>query len=288
MTNLINENCNLCPRKCGIDRNKHLGSCHSTNDMRICRIAPHFYEEPPISGTLGSGTIFFSGCSLDCEFCQNFQISKSNVGKIYTPEQLALEIKLLENSGVHNINFVTPTHFSHKIRETLNIYRPQIPIVYNTSGYELPSIINEMNDYVDIYLVDMKYSNNQIAKKYSKINSYCDYCKQSIDLMVKNKPLIYDKNGLLKQGVIIRHLVLPENIDNTFGVIDFYKNYKQSALLSVMAQFVPTYKSSIKRILKPIEYKMIINYLIKNEINNCYIQELDSADVNYIPPFNLD
>ena len=97
MTNLINENCNLCPRKCGIDRNKHLGSCHSTNDMRICRIAPHFYEEPPISGTLGSGTIFFSGCSLDCEFCQNFQISKSNVGKIYTPEQLALEIKLLEN-----------------------------------------------------------------------------------------------------------------------------------------------------------------------------------------------
>lgn len=288
MTNLINENCNLCPRKCGIDRNKHLGSCHSTNDMRICRIAPHFYEEPPISGTLGSGTVFFSGCSLDCEFCQNFQISKSNVGKIYTPEQLALEIKLLENSGVHNINFVTPTHFSHKIRETLNIYRPQIPIVYNTSGYELPSIINEMNDYVDIYLVDMKYSNNQIAKKYSKINSYCDYCKQSIDLMVKNKPLIYDKNGLLKQGVIIRHLVLPENIDNTFGVIDFYKNYKQSALLSVMAQFVPTYKSSIKRILKPIEYKMIINYLIKNEINNCYIQELDSADVNYIPPFNLD
>jgi putative pyruvate formate lyase activating enzyme len=254
--------------------------------MRICRIAPHFYEEPPISGTKGSGTVFFSGCGMDCEFCQNHEISKHAVGKIYSPEALSEELKKLEDSGVHNINFVTPTHFSHKIRETLDIYRPKIPIVYNTSGYELPEITREMLPYVDIFLVDMKYGDNKTAAKYSKTSDYVENCTASMKIMIENKPLFYDGN-LLKQGVIVRNLVLPENLENSFEVINYFaEHYKDSAILSVMSQFVPMYKSTIKRTLKPLEYKLIINKIIEKGIDNCFIQELSSASGTYVPAFD--
>ena len=284
-----NFSCELCPRLCKVDRIHHLGKCHSYHSMRVCRIAPHHYEEPPISGTQGSGTIFFSGCSLDCEFCQNYKISKQPVGKTYSPFELSEEIKKLESLGVHNVNFVTPTHFSDLIIETLDIYRPSIPIVYNTSGYELPRIIEKLNNYVDVYLVDMKYSDNEIAKKFSNVNNYVDFCKNSIEVMVKNKPLLYDENGLLKQGVIIRHLVLPDNLKNTYGVIDFFAdNYKDKALFSVMSQFVPMYNSSITRTLKPIEYKLVTNYILKRDIEDCFIQELSSAVDTYTPDFDTN
>ncbi len=254
--------------------------------MKICRIAPHFYEEPEISGTKGSGTVFFSGCSLNCEFCQNYEISKKYVGKTYSPKQLADEMKRLENDGVHNINLVTPTHFSDKIREALDIYRPKIPIVYNTSGYELPEIIEKMNDYVDIYLTDFKYATDEKALRYSGVNNYCPNCLESTRVMVNSKPLVYDENGMMQQGVIIRHLVLPDNLNNTFGVIDLYKKeFYPKAKLSVMAQFFPTYRSTIKRRLKPVEYKIVINYLLKNGIDDCNIQELSSATEEYVPPF---
>lgn len=254
--------------------------------MRICRVAPHFYEEPPISGTNGSGTVFFGGCSLDCEFCQNYKISKSYAGVSYTPEQLADEIKKLEESGVHNINFVTPTHFSDKIRLALDIYRPKIPIVYNTSGYELPSVITDLLSYVDIFLTDMKYSSNDVAKKYSKCSNYVENCQSSTDIMIKNKPLIFDGN-LMKQGVIVRHLVLPTELDNTFGVIDYFTRYKGAAYLSVMSQFTPEYRSAIKRTLSPLEYKIVLRKIIDAGIEDCFVQELSSANEDYIPEFNL-
>ena len=284
----MNKYCYLCPHKCGIDRNFKTSFCHSSNTMRICRIAPHFYEEPPISGTNGSGAIFFSGCSLDCEFCQNYTISKYATGKHYTPEELAFELYKLEKMGVHNINFVTPTHFSHKIKETLDIYRPNIPIVYNTSGYELPEVVNDLLNYVDIFLFDMKYGNDVIAKKYSKCIDYTKYCKPSLEIAVQNKKLIY-KNDLLIQGVIVRHLVLPTELNNSIEVIDYFsQKYKNSAILSVMSQFTPTYKSSIKRTLKPLEYKIIINKLLEYGIeDNCYIQDLTSAKEIYIPKFDV-
>lgn len=277
--------CNLCPNKCNVDRDKETGLCHCDNNMRITRIAPHFYEEPIISGKNGSGTIFFSGCGLDCEFCQNYEISKKSVGKIYTPSELANALKELERMGVHNINFVTPTHFSHKIRETLDIFRPNIPIVYNTSGYEEPKIIKEMNPYIDIYLADLKYGDNNTALKFSKCNNYMDYAISSIEEMIKAKRLVIN-NGIMAQGVILRHLVLPENINNSLKVIDIIeKNFKERALISIMSQFVPCYKSTIKRTLKPVEYKIVLKALEKKGIEKGFIQSLDSAKTEYIPDF---
>ncbi len=279
--------CNLCPNDCNVDREIKTGACRALATMKICRIACHHYEEPIISGIRGSGTVFFSGCSLDCEFCQNHLISKSYVGKEYTPNQLAMELKKLEYTGAHNINFVTPTHFSDKICEVLSIYRPNIPIVYNTSGYEKTEVIEKLNDFVDIYLVDMKYGDNETAKKFSKINNYCQYNFDAVKLMVDSKEIIIE-DGLMKKGVIVRHLVLPDNLDNTKKVIEtFAKNFKDKAIFSVMSQFVPCYKSTITRKLKPIEYKMVISALEKSGIEDCYIQELSSAETDYIPEFSL-
>lgn len=245
------------------------------------------YEEPIISGNCGSGTIFFSGCSMDCEFCQNYQISKVSVGKEYTPQDLASAIKQLEESGVHNINLVSPTHFSHKIIETLQIYKPNIPIVYNTSGYEKPEIIAKLNEFVDIYLVDMKYGDDTTAEKYSNVKNYCISNFESIKVMVKSKNTVID-NGIMKQGVIIRHLVLPENIENSKTVIKlFAENFKNNAIFSVMSQFIPCYHSTITRKLKPIEYKFILSELYKYDIEQCFIQELASASDCYVPEFKL-
>lgn len=279
--------CTLCPNECKVDRKIVAGACKAFSTMKICRIACHHFEEPIISGTNGSGTIFFSGCSMDCEFCQNYQISKNYVGKEYTPIELSQAIKKLEDMGAHNINFVTPTHFSDKICEALCIYRPKIPIVYNTSGYEKTEIIKKLNDFVDIYLVDMKYGDNETAKKYSKINNYCDYNLAAVKLMTESKEIVIN-DGLMKKGVIVRHLVLPNNIDNTAKVIDcFAKNFKDKAIFSVMSQFVPCYNSTITRKLKPIEYKWVISALQKYGIDDCYIQELSSANIEYIPEFSL-
>ena len=277
--------CSLCPRSCKVDRAVSYGACRCGSEMKICRIAPHYYEEPPISGSNGSGTVFFSGCSLDCEFCQNHKISKSYVGKTYSPIELAEELKKIEQSGVHNINFVTPTHFSDKIVETLEIYRPKIPIVYNTSGYELPSVIEKLLPYVDIFLTDMKYSSDDVAKKYSRVNDYVKLNRLSTDVMVKNKPLVFE-GDLMKQGVIVRHLVLPTELQNTFGVIDYYaEKYLDTAYLSVMAQFIPEYRSSIKRTLTPLEYKIVLNRLLKANVEKCFIQELSSATTKFVPDF---
>ncbi len=271
---------------CGVDRQVKDGLCHADGNMRICRIAPHFYEEPIISGEKGSGTVFFSGCSLDCVFCQNHEISKSKVGKVYSPSELAEEIKKLENTGVHNINFVTPTHFSDKIIETLKIYRPSVPIVYNTSGYERVEIIKELNNYVDIYLTDFKYADNAVAEKYSRRVSYVDFCIAATDEMVNAKPVVYGNDGLMKQGVIVRHLILPSEIDNTLKVVrNFAERWKGKALLSLMSQFFPAYNSPIKRTLKPVEYKLALSQAERLGIEDCFIQELSSANETYVPQF---
>lgn len=272
---------------CGVDREKAEGLCHADNDMRICRIGKHFFEEPPISGTMGSGTVFFSGCTMDCEFCQNYLISKSKAGRLYTPERLAEAIRELERSGVHNINFVTPTHFSHRIRETLDIYRPQIPIVYNTSGYERPETISEMHPYVDIYLPDLKYAAQDTAQKYSRRKNYPRFAIEAIEEMVSAKPLIIE-NGIMKQGVIIRHLVLPENVKNSIEVLRIYaEKFKERALISIMSQFVPCHKSTIKRTLKPVEYKLILSLLDELGINDGFVQDLNSATTEFIPDFEV-
>ena len=279
--------CFLCPNMCGVDRNVEEGLCHADNDMRICRIAPHFYEEPPISGTRGSGTVFFSGCSMDCLFCQNYEISKAKVGKVFSPPLLAEELKKLVSCGVHNINFVTPTHFSHKIKETLDIYRPPVPIVYNTSGFERKEVVQSLLPYVDIFLTDIKYASSDLGQKYSSRKNYFENCLEATEVMVKEKPLLFDSDGLLKQGVIVRHLVLPTEIENSLNVIDLFADrWRDKAIFSLMSQFFPSYRSPINRTLKPVDTKPSLNRLIERGIKDCFVQELSSATEFYVPSFD--
>lgn len=281
--------CNLCPNLCNIERKHQKGRCATFENMVIARYAPHFFEEPPISGKNGSGTIFFAGCTMDCIYCQNYEISKNpKTNKITSPKQLADIMKNLEEKGVHNINFVTPTHFSNKIREALDIYRPKIPIVYNTSGYENLEILKEMESYIDIYLTDYKYASKELAKKYSGRENYPEICFAATKEMTRQKRLVFDSEGIMKQGVIVRHLVLPGNIKNTVDCIKIFSdNFIDKAFLSVMSQFTPTPLSKdLNRAITPLEYKIAIKTIEKYGIQNCFLQELSSSGKEYIPQWN--
>ena len=282
--------CNLCPNECNVDRSVALGACLAPNVMLINRIAPHYYEEPPISGTKGSGTIFFSGCTMRCDFCQNKAISRVPRGIAYTSDDLQKEIKKLEKLGVHNINFVTPTHYSHKIKETLDLYRPNIPIVYNTSGYEKREVIEEMHDYVDIYLPDFKYMDRELAKRLSHREDYPEKALKAIESMLSAKPNECDENGIMRSGVIIRHLVLPYHVDNSIKVLDtIYKEFGTEVTLSLMSQFTPMSDcKELNRALLPIEYKMVVKHAENLGFSDVFIQEASSASSEFIPEWNFD
>ena len=281
--------CYLCPNDCGVDRAERLGLCLCGEDMIINRIAPHYYEEPPISGTRGSGTVFLGGCVMRCDFCQNVLISRKPRGKKYTPKELAEEIKRLEGEGVHNINFVTPTQWSDQIRRTLDIYRPNIPIVYNTSGYEKKEIIKELLPYVDIFLPDYKYGDQSLGLRLSKRKNYPQIALEAIELMVKEKPPVYE-GDLLKQGVIIRHLVLPGYVDNSKTALEsLVSRLGTDMTISLMSQFTPMEGcEDPNRRLKPIEYKMVINHALKLGLTNIFTQEISSAEEEYIPDFDIE
>ncbi len=285
--------CELCPRKCGIDRNKKVGFCGVTNTVKIARAGLHFWEEPIISGKEGSGTIFFSGCNLKCVYCQNYDISSEAFGKEVTVERLAEIFKELEEKGANNINLVTPSHYVSQIVEALKIYKPKIPIVYNTSGYDLVEAIQKLNGFVDIYLTDLKYCSAEYSKKYSKAEDYFLVATQAIKEMVKQQPKNIFKNDMLVKGVVVRHMVLPGLINDSFNVLNWIKeNLGEETIVSVMGQYTPYHNSKnypeINRKLKPLEYKMVLNHFIKIGLKNGFSQELDSASEEYIPPFNLE
>ncbi len=287
------EICNLCPRKCNINRNKNVGFCGVSNTVKIARAGLHFWEEPIISGESGSGTIFFSGCNLKCVYCQNYEISKQAFGKEISVERLAEIFKELENKGANNINLVTPSHYVTQIIEALKIYKPKVPIVYNTSGYDSVEEIKMLEGWVDVYLTDLKYYSKELSKKYSSAENYFEVATKAILEMVKQQPKNIYENGLLKKGVIIRHLVLPNNYKDSFEVLNWIKNnLGENALVSIMGQYTPCYNAKnfeeINRKLKPIEYKLVLNYFQKIELKNGFMQSLDSADESYIPPFNLE
>lgn len=287
------EICNLCPRKCNINRNKNVGFCGVSNTVKIARAGLHFWEEPIISGESGSGTIFFSGCNLKCVYCQNYEISKQAFGKEISVERLAEIFKELENKGANNINLVTPSHYVTQIIEALKIYKPKVPIVYNTSGYDSVEEIKMLEGWVDVYLTDLKYYSKELSKKYSSAENYFEVATKAVLEMVKQQPKNIYENGLLKKGVIIRHLVLPNNYKDSFEVLNWIKNnLGENALVSIMGQYTPCYNAKnfeeINRKLKPIEYKLVLNYFQKIGLKNGFMQSLDSADESYIPPFNLE
>ncbi len=282
--------CNDCPRRCSADRSKISGFCGVLSAPRVARAGLHFGEEPPISGKNGSGTIFFSGCSLKCVFCQNYNISHEKYGKDITIQRLAEIFKELELKGAHNINFVTPTHYITTIKEALTIYRPSIPLVYNGSGYEDISIIKE--DIFDIYLFDLKFFSSEKSKKYAKCEDYFEIASSVIKKAyeIKGKPLI-DKEGMMKKGIIVRHLILPQATNDAITIINWLSENTPEVCLSLMSQYVPMYKASeykeINRRITKREYEKVIDAVSDKNFFEIYIQSLDSATEEYIPQFDL-
>lgn len=283
--------CNICPRNCNIDRDSMAGFCGADNSIKIAKYMLHMWEEPIISGTQGSGAIFFSHCNLKCVYCQNQQISSGGEGKEISVEQLIDIMKELEQKGAHNINLVTPTHYSEQIIQALTIYKPSIPVVWNSSGYEIEETIKRLKDLVDIYLVDMKYMDSELAFNLSKAKDYPEVCRAAILQMRNNQPTDIIHNGLMKKGLIIRHLVLPNEINNSFMVLDWLKdNLGKDTYISLMSQYTPCHLAKqiekYNRTLKIIEYKRVINHFNQLGFNHGFCQELDSASQCYIPDFN--
>lgn len=284
--------CDLCPRNCKINRDVSNGYCGVSNNIKIARAALHFWEEPIISGDKGSGTIFFSGCTLKCVYCQNFEISRG-FGKEISVDRLVEIMKELEEKGANNINLVTPTHFVNQIIKALDIYRPNIPIVYNTSGYEKIETLKKLEGYVDVYLPDLKYSDNNLSQKYSKVSDYFKVATKAILEMKRQQPKDVIENGLMKKGVIVRHLVLPNAIQNTLGVLQWItNNLDKDSYISLMGQFIPYGEAKdiaeLNRKIKPVEYKLAINKLLEKDFNNSFIQDIESASEDFIPSFDLE
>lgn len=250
----------------------------------------HFWEEPCISGKNGSGTVFFSGCTLRCVYCQNYRISHEQAGRFVSVQQLAAIFKELEERGAHNINFVNPTHYIGAIKQALNIYHPKIPLVYNSGGYDKESIIKE--NIFDIYLLDLKYLSDCNALKYSGAADYPEVAVKAIMAAyeVTGKP-VYDENGIMRRGLIVRHLVLPLATREAIGVAEWFKANTPDAVLSIMAQYVPMYKAGeypeINRRITAREYEKVLSRVMELNIENVYIQQPASASEKYIPHFNM-
>ena len=277
----------MCPRGCMVDREKNMGVCGVSRKPRIAKAYLHQWEEPVISGEKGSGTIFFAGCNLKCVYCQNYELSHNAVGTDVSIERLSEIFRELENAGATNINLVTPTHYVDEIISALDIYRPNIPIVYNSSGYDSIASLKKLKDYIDIYLVDFKYLDSGIALKYSKALDYPDIVKANIIEMKKNQPVNIIENDVMKKGVIIRHLVLPNHTDDSIKILQWIKDNVDSPFISLMGQYVPMYKAKdfpeINRKLKPIEYKIVLNKLVELGLTDGYAQDLSSAVDTYTP-----
>lgn len=287
-------NCNLCPRKCNANRTDYEntnGFCKAPLLPRISRAALHFWEEPCITGKNGSGTVFFSGCSLSCVYCQNTEISRFCKGKTVSYKRLAEIFYELENMGAENINLVTPTHYIHAIKKALDIYKPKIPIVYNSGGYDNIEQLRLLDGYIDVYLLDFKYFSNERAKKYSFANDYPDVAKAVLKEAYRQKQNCIFDNGLIKSGVIVRHLLLPQGTNDAINVFDYVKENLPNAYFSIMSQYTPcgnleNYPEINRKVTKR-EYEKVLNHILESGFLNCYIQEKESSSKEYIPSFDL-
>ncbi len=293
----ILEKCTICPHNCGINRkNGQVGRCKSKDTVKIALYSTHNFEEPCISGEKGSGTVFFSNCNLNCVFCQNYEISQQGRGKEITIQELAeIFIKQQENN-VENINLVTPTSYVPQIIEAIKIAKNnglKIPIVYNTNGYEKVETIKMLEGYIDIYLPDLKYSDNILAKRLSKVDNYFEIATNAIKEMYRQvgKP-IFNDNGIMQKGMIIRHLVLPNHILNSRKVLKWINDNMNEVYVSIMAQYFPTFKAKeiddINRKLTKEEYKEIEKYLYRLNLENGYIQELGKHEEEYVPKWEYE
>lgn len=287
--------CKLCPHKCGSFRNSNTkgGKCGLTTTPLVARIAPHFWEEPCISGVNGSGTVFFSGCTLSCIFCQNYKISAEHFGSLITARKLSEEYKRLEALGVHNINLVSATQVLPEVIKSFEIYKPRIPVVYNTGGYERIETLKALEGIVDIYLPDFKYSDNRLGLEYSGAENYVETTLSAISEMYRQKgALTLDGDGIAEKGVLVRHLVLPNHTRNSIEALNILKeNFGNLLTLSLMGQYVPAGKAceheKLSRKITKREYQKVLAHLYDLGIEG-YSQELSAATDEYIPHWDYE
>lgn len=302
--------CDLCPRHCPVQRDKdQKGYCGMTRELRIARVAPHFWEEPCISGTNGSGTVFFSGCNLRCVYCQNHKIAVGKTGAVYTVRELSEAFLKLQAEGCHNINLVTPSHYIPWIKEALQAANVTIPVVYNTSSYECVPALREMEGLVDIYLADLKYLDADLAKRYSHAEDYPETAKAAIAEMVrqvgdvtyevesqKKESLLfhateYPDGALMKRGVIVRHLLLPGQVEEAKRVLRYlYETYGDRIAISILNQYTPlphvaSYPELNRKVTEE-EYEEVVDYAIELGIGHGFLQEGQAASESFIPEFS--
>lgn len=295
-------NCNLCPRNCKVNReNNEMGVCGQTTTVQLARAALHYWEEPCISGEEGSGAVFFSGCTLRCVFCQNREIARGTVGKTVTVERLRDIFLELQEKGANNINLVTAGHFAHQVVRALHMAKEKgliIPIVYNTSGYEKVETLKMFEGLVDIYLPDFKYYDKVLAKKYSNAEDYPEVAKLAIAEMVRQtgspKFVDDDDEKLLLKGTVVRHLVLPDCMEDSKNVLKYlHETYGSAIYISIMNQFTPLSFiekdfPELNRRITEEEYEELVDYAIDIGIEQGFIQEGETAEESFIPDFDYE
>ncbi len=275
--------CETCPRHCMVDRKFSTGYCNELDEIRIAKVIDNFmWEEPCVTDKKGVCAIFFSGCNLKCSYCQNYEISRGRVGKIYSENDFVELLKEKEKNNSY-FDFITPTHFSDAILKALAKYQPKIPIIWNSSGYESVDMLKKLDKYISIYLLDFKYMDDELGRKLSHVSNYVGVAKKVLDFCAKKKDVFCD--NLMKEGLILRHLVIPGEIQNSLDTLDYLASKYNDRLISLMSQFTPTPLSPIKRKLTPLEYKIVENKFLKL-FQNGYIQDFDSASEDFIPNFS--
>lgn len=294
----LSEYCELCPRKCGANRKSgKIGFCGGEKEAKIARAALHFWEEPCISGESGSGTVFFSGCTMRCIFCQNREISRGEAGKSVSVSRLAEIFLELQQKGANNINLVTPMHYAPQIISALDIAKAnglKLPIVWNTGGWELPENVAAVKDYADIWLTDFKYFDNSLAEKFSNARNYFEIASESLKKMVgQTGEAVFDDNGMMKKGVIVRHLVLPGHTDDSKKILRWlWENFGDKIWISIMNQYTPLCTDEkypeLFRSVTDEEYDEIIDFAVSLGIENAFVQEGGAVGESFIPPFDLE
>ncbi len=282
--------CTLCPRQCRVDRESRRGFCGLGETMLIARIAPHLWEEPPISGTRGTGAVFFSGCTLRCAYCQNGDISHRNQGRPFTPRELAESLRRLTEAGMHTISFITATPFLPRILEALEIYRPPVPLVWNTSGYETVETLKRLEGVVDVYLPDLKHYSRRMGALCAQAPDYFEAASAALKEMVRQTGApVYREDGIMARGTLIRHLILPSLTGESMKLLTWIRDELPPGIpVSLMRQYIPCNNVQIPgltRRLRDAEYERVRDHMIRLDLPG-YLQEPDSADRDFVPVFN--
>lgn len=283
--------CNQCPRRCNVDRSKAVGRCGVGENFKLARASLHFWEEPCISGENGSGTVFFSGCNLGCVFCQNYEISHRKIGREVSADELIKIFESLIEKEANNINLVNPTHYALQLADVLSKWKSPVPIVYNSSGYESVEMLKMLDGLVDIYLPDFKYISSEKARKYSFAEDYPKVAMLALQEMKRQVGAdVFDESGIMKKGMIIRHLVLPSNTNASIKALDYLAENYADTYISVMAQYTPcgnlTGYDEINRKLTKREYNKIVDYILSLGLDKIFIQDLSSSGDRFIPEFS--